>query len=44
MPNEMSGQSKTKNITIVNVAVAVIYYKTKFLLGFRDAAQHQGNR
>lgn len=44
MPNEMSGQSKTKNITTVNVAVAVIYYKTKYLLGFRDAAQHQGNR
>ncbi|HCI31840.1 MAG TPA: NUDIX hydrolase, partial [Psychrobacter sp.] len=39
MPNEMSGQSKTKNITLVNVAVAVIYYKTKYLLGFRDAAQ-----
>ena len=44
MLNEMSGQSKTKNITTVNVAVAVIYYKTKYLLGFRDAAQHQGNR
>ena len=44
MPNEMSGQSKTKNITTVNVAVAVIHYEDKYLLGFRDAAQHQGNR
>ena len=44
MPNEMSGQSKTKNITTVNVAVAVIHYEDKYLLGFRDASQHQGNR
>ena len=28
---------------VVNVAVAVIYYKNCYLLGFRHAAQHQGN-
>ncbi|MGP5435631.1 NUDIX domain-containing protein [Psychrobacter alimentarius] len=28
---------------IVNVAVAVIQHKDQYLLGFRDAAQHQGN-
>ncbi len=31
-------------ITIINVAVAVIHYKDQYLLGFRDASQHQGNR
>ncbi|MGP4863151.1 NUDIX domain-containing protein [Psychrobacter sp. T6-5] len=44
MPSETNNQSKIKDITIVNVAVAVIHYENKYLLGFRDAAQHQGNR
>lgn len=30
--------------TYVNVAVAVIHYHNEYLLGFRDIAQHQGNR
>lgn len=30
--------------TIVHVAVAVIHYQQQYLLGFRHAAQHQGNR
>lgn len=29
---------------IVNVAIAVIYYQDKYLLGFRHQAQHQGNK
>lgn len=29
---------------IVNVAVAVIHYQEQYLLGFRSAQQHQGNR
>ena len=29
---------------IVNVAVAVIYFNNRYLLGYRDASQHQGNR
>lgn len=32
------------SITTVNVAVAVIHYQDQYLLGFRAAAQHQGNR
>ena len=36
--------SETKAITVVNVAVAVIYYENQYLLGFRDGSQHQGNR
>ena len=35
---------KKDSITIINVAVAVIHYKNQYLLGFRDASQHQGNR
>lgn len=31
-------------VNSVQVAVAVIYYNDKFLLGFRKAHQHQGNR
>ncbi|TXD98231.1 NUDIX domain-containing protein [Psychrobacter frigidicola] len=30
--------------SIVNVAVAVIHYQEQYLLGFRNTAQHQGNR
>ena len=29
---------------VVNVAVAVIHFNNQFLLGFRHASQHQGNR
>ena len=36
--------AKTNKPSIVNVAVAVIHYKDQYLLGFRDATQHQGNR
>lgn len=31
-------------VTVVNVAVAVIHYHDQYLLGFRNQAQHQGNR
>ena len=37
-------KTKTNKPNIVNVAVAVIHYKDQYLLGFRDATQHQGNR
>ena len=37
-------KTKTNKPSIVNVAVAVIHYKDQYLLGFRDATQHQGNR
>ena len=30
--------------SVVNVAVAVIHYQDQYLLGFRAASQHQGNR
>ena len=33
-----------KKISTVNVAVAVIHHKEQYLLGFRNAEQHQGNR
>ena len=36
--------NKANAITVVNVAVAVIYHENQYLLGFRDASQHQGNR
>jgi len=36
--------NKPSIVNIVNVAVAVIHYKHQYLLGFRDATQHQGNR
>ncbi|MGP4848840.1 NUDIX domain-containing protein, partial [Marinobacter sp. 1Y8] len=47
--SETKPESKTKTnkpsiVNIVNVAVAVIHYKDQYLLGFRDATQHQGNR
>lgn len=29
---------------VVNVAVAVIHFNKQYLLGFRQASQHQGNR
>jgi len=37
-------QAEAQQVTIVNVAVAVIHHKEQYLLGFRDATQHQGNR
>ncbi len=37
-------KAKTNKPSIVNVAIAVIHYKDQYLLGFRDATQHQGNR
>ncbi len=37
-------QIKNNKPSTVNVAVAVIHYKDQYLLGFRDATQHQGNR
>lgn len=37
-------QAEHKQAAIVNVAVAVIHHKERYLLGFRDATQHQGNR
>ena len=39
-----NGISNANAITVVNVAVAVIYHDNQYLLGFRDASQHQGNR
>lgn len=36
--------SAHKLIKIVNVAVAIIHYQHQYLLGFRNASQHQGNR
>ena len=36
--------NKPSIVNIVNVAIAVIHYKDQYLLGFRDATQHQGNR
>ena len=39
-----NGISNANAITVVNVAVAVIYHDNHYLLGFRDASQHQGNR
>ncbi|WP_201565479.1 NUDIX domain-containing protein [Psychrobacter sp. CMS30] len=43
-PLDENKASETKAITVVNVAVAVIYYENQYLLGFRDGSQHQGNR
>ena len=44
MPHQKNNPTPDTTKTIVNVAVAVIHYKNQYLLGFRDAAQHQGNR
>ncbi len=43
MSNKANSKQENQK-TIVNVAVAVIHHKDQYLLGFRDAAQHQGNR
>ena len=43
-PLDENKVSDTKARTVVNVAVAVIYYENQYLLGFRDGSQHQGNR
>ena len=42
--NESNQPINSSQTTTVNVAVAVIHYKEQYLLGFRSAAQHQGNR
>ncbi len=42
--SDKNAMSNTNAITVVNVAVAVIYHENQYLLGFRDASQHQGNR
>lgn len=51
MPSSVNTQSVTNRVNTVtgtamtvNVAVAVIHYQDWYLLGFRSAAQHQGNR
>ena len=44
MASQTTMPIKKDSITIINVAVAVIHYKNQYLLGFRDASQHQGNR
>ena len=42
--SDKNGISNANAITVVNVAVAVIYHQNQYLLGFRDGSQHQGNR
>ncbi|WP_298808080.1 NUDIX domain-containing protein [uncultured Psychrobacter sp.] len=42
--SKTDGKAKNNKPSIVNVAVAVIHYKDQYLLGFRDATQHQGSR
>ncbi|WP_201594984.1 NUDIX domain-containing protein [Psychrobacter vallis] len=44
MSDEAKKPAKHEQAIIVNVAIAVIYHKEQYLLGFRHAAQHQGNR
>lgn len=44
MPSKSNHSALHNKPSIVNVAVAVIHYKEQYLLGFRSAAQHQGNR
>ena len=40
-----NNQQFKKNMSkVVNVAVAVIHFNNQYLLGFRHASQHQGNR
>ncbi|MEN6670773.1 NUDIX domain-containing protein [Psychrobacter sp. B38] len=43
MQNKPNQPIKSSHTNTVNVAVAVIHYKEQYLLGFRSAAQHQGN-
>lgn len=49
MTHNLSAESGTvtaneSNAQIVNVAVAVIHYQQRYLLGYRNASQHQGDR
>lgn len=49
MTHNLSAKSETitaskLNAQIVNVAVAVIHYQQRYLLGYRHASQHQGDR
>lgn len=39
-----SNNQVSNEVSFINVAVAVIHHKEQYLLGFRSAAQHQGNR
>ena len=44
MTVEQNSLIENYSIAIVNVTVAVIHYQDQYLLGFRAASQHQGNR
>ena len=44
MINQSTKQPINNTSVTVNVAIAVIHYKDKYLLGFRNQSQHQGNR
>ena len=44
MQNTVDMKSLKAELPVVNVAVAVIHYQDQYLLGFRNSAQHQGNR
>ncbi len=44
MAVEQNSFIENHSIATVNVAVAVIHYQDQYLLGFRAASQHQGNR
>ena len=44
MLNQSTKQPINNTSVTTNVAIAVIYYKDNYLLGFRDKSQHQGNR
>lgn len=42
--NQVDSSFHSEKVPAVNVAVAVIHHQAQYLLGFRNAAQHQGNR
>lgn len=42
--NQVDSSFHSEKVPTVNVAVAVIHHQAQYLLGFRNAAQHQGNR
>lgn len=44
MPLLVDDPLNKRIVSTVNVAVAVIHYQDRYLLGFRNAKQHQGNR
>ena len=43
-PSAAPASPNHSSAKVVNVAVAVIHYQDQYLLGFRNQAQHQGNR